>query len=241
MPLRSDRSAVLGAGRWARLAAAALWPLLAAAQAPTSVTPRSSPPAAQVPARAAQPAGFVPEGWELEQQKVADLNGDGLADALLLMRRPQASGTPQRMLAAVLRERGGNAGYALAELNRRLIPHGEGVAQEDPMADGEIIARRGGFDVKLTLLAGMGSYQTATLRYRFRYEDSCFRLIGYDRMETHRATLDTRDLSINFLTGAVVRRTGNAQSDATEERREKLKTNPRRCFGELDSAPGFNP
>jgi hypothetical protein len=87
----------------------------------------------------------------------------------------------------------------------------------------------------------MGSYQTATLRYRFRYQDGCFQLIGYVRMETHGATLDTRDLSINFLTDAVVHRTSNAQPDATEKRCEKLKANPRRCFGELDSAAGFNP
>lgn len=238
---RADRSAILSWCCWARLAAAAAWPLLAATQAPTSVTPTPPPLAVLVPSNAAQPAQFVPEGWVLEQQKFADFNRDGRADALLLMRRWEASGTPQRILAVVLRQRGGNAGYALAELNRRLIPHSDDATQEDPMADGELTARRGGFDIKLTLLAGMGSYQTATLRYRFRYQDGCFRLIGYDRMETHRATLDTRDLSINFLTGAVVHRTGNAQSDATEERREKLKTNPRRCFGELDSAAGFNP
>jgi len=234
---RADTPALpVPCGCWAKVAVAAAWTLLAAAQTPAPVTPE-----VPVPVRAAKPAQFVPEGWTLEQQKVADLNGDGRADALLLMRRPQASGTPQRILAVVLRQRGDNAGYTLSELNGRLIPRSDDAKQEDPMADGELIVRRSGFDVKLTLLAGIGSYQTATLRYRFRYQDGCFRLIGYDRIETHRGTLDTRDLSINFLTGAVVRRTGNAQSNATKEQREKLKTNPRRCFGELDSAAGFKP
>lgn len=222
----TGRPAILGWCRWAALAAAAVWPSLAGAQTP--------------PAHAAQLSQFVPEGWVLEQQKVADFNGDGREDALLLMRRPAATGTPYRMLAVVLRQPGGNAGYLLAELNRRLIPRSDDPGQEDPMADGEITVRPGGFDIKLTLLAGAGSYQTATLRYRFRYQNGCFLLIGYDRMETHRATLDTRDLSVNFLTGAVVHRTGNAQS-ATEERREKLKTNPRRCLRDLDNAAGFNP
>ena len=223
---------------WTTVAVVGAWTLLAAAQTPTTVTAE-----ALVPARAATLAQFVPEGWTLEQQKVADLNGDGRADALLLMRHPQASGTPQRILAVVLRQPGNHAGYKLSELNGRLIPYNDDAKQEDPMADGELVVRRGGFDIKLTLLTGVGSYQTAALRYRFRYQDGCFRLIGYDRMETHRATLDTQDLSINFLTGAVVRRTGNAQSNASaaKEKRERLKANPRRCFHELDSATGFNP
>jgi hypothetical protein len=210
--------------------------LLAAVQTTGPVTP-----AMQVPLTAPKPNQFVPKGWTLEQQKFADLNGDGRADALLLMRRPQASGTPERILAVVLRQRGSNTAYALSEMNGRLIPRSDDAKQEDAMADGELTVRRGGFDVKLTLLAGVGSYQTATLRYRFRYQDGCFRLIAYDRMETHRGTLDTHDLSINFLTGSVVHRSGNAQSDATKEHREKLKSNPRRCLGELDSAAAFNP
>jgi hypothetical protein len=218
------------------LAAAVAWTALMAAQPSTRVSP-----AVPLPLKAAKPAEFVPKGWILEQQKVADLNGDGLPDALLLMRRPQTSGTPQRILAVVLRQRGANAGYALSEVNDRLIPHSDDSKQEDPMADGELTVRRRGFDIKLTLLSGVGSYQTATLRYRFRYQDGCFRLIGYDRMETHRGTLETRDLSINFLTGAVVHRTGNAQSGDAKEQREQLKTNPRRCFGELDSAATFSP
>jgi hypothetical protein len=194
-----------------------------------------------LPPKAAKPSQFVPKGWTLEQQKIADLNGDGRSDALLLMRRPQTSGTPQRILAIALRERGANAAYTLSEFNDRLIPHSDDAKQEDPMADGELTVRRRGFDIKLTLLTGVGSYQTATLRYRFRYQDGCFRLIGYDRMETHRGTLETRDLSINFITGAVLRSTGNAQSNVTKKQREQLKGNPRQCFGELDSAATFNP
>jgi len=213
--------------------AAIAWPLLVAAQAPAPGQPASFQ-AVLVPDHAAQPAQFVPAGWALEKQSVADLDADGRADAILLMRHME-SGTLYRMLAVVLRQRGANAGYALAELNRRLIPASDGTTLEDPLADGEIVTRRGGFDVKLLLQAGAGSYQSATVRYRFRRQDGCFRLIGYDRMETHRATLDTRDVSVNFLTGAVLRRTGNAQSDTSEERHEALTANPRRCFGELDS------
>jgi hypothetical protein len=43
------------------------------------------------------------------------------------------------------------------------------------------------------MMAGAGSYEMATLHYRFRLEGGCFRLTSYDRKETHRATLDTHD------------------------------------------------
>ena len=48
------------------------------------------------------------------------------------------------------------------------------------MADGELTVRPGGFDIKLGMTAGVGSYLGATVRYRFRYQNGCFRLIGYD-------------------------------------------------------------
>jgi len=220
---------------WASLA----WPLWAAAQTPTDQD-RSTASAISLPKQAAQPESFVPGGWALERKLTADLNRDGRPDALLLMRREGGVGTPQRIVAVVLRAPD-TRGYRLAEANDQIIPHPEDTSQEDPMADGEIVVRTGGFDLKLTLFSGVGSYLTATVRYRFRRQNGCYRLIKFDRLETHRATLDTRDLSVNFLTGKVIRRTGNAQSDATQESTDRLNANPRRCLADLGSAATFDP
>lgn len=209
---------------------------------------------AALPPRAPSVDAMVPAGWAIEQQQRADLNRDGRRDTLLLLQRlPAAEAasapggqadtrderSPQRAIAVLLGVRGG---YALAALNARLVPRVDLASQEDPLADGELVARRGGFDLKLSLLAGVGSYQSASLRYRFRYRDGCFQLVGYDRFETHRATLDTQDLSIDFLAGTVVRTTGNAQSGARQVRRERLAEPPRRtCFQELGSAADYQP
>lgn len=200
---------------------------------------QASSPEPVLPPRAATPAGFVPSGWILEEQQTADLNSDRRRDAVLLLKQQVTMTAPPRILLVALQQPGGQ--YTLAEQNRRLIPQIASDSQEDPMANGEILARQGGFDVMLTLLAGAGSYQTATIKYRFRRQSGCFRLIGYDRLETHRATLDTRDLSVNFLTGAVVQRTGNEKSEKTDEQHVKLTRNPRRCLGDLGSAADFNP
>ena len=183
----------------------------------------------------------MPAGWAIEQRHLADFNRDGHADALLLLRKAAAKGsTPPRMLLAALATTM-PPGYALSAANAQLVPQDASGNLEDPMADGEIAVRPGGFDLKLGMMQGAGSYLGATVRFRFRFQGGCFRLIGYDRAETHRGTLDIRDLSVNFLTGATIQTTGNAQSDATQTRRGRLGANPRRCLADLGSGWTFDP
>jgi hypothetical protein len=207
----------------------------------------SAPAAAEAPAppsRAANVADFVPTGWAIEQLHAADLNRDGREDALLLLRHKAAATgagpgrSPPRMIAVLL---GDSAGFVLSARNTKLIPQVDLASQEDPLADGEIAARPGGFDIKLGLLSGAGSYLSMVMRYQFAYQDGCFRLIGYDRLESHRATLDTHDLSINYLTGAVVRTTGNARTDANTVVSTTLAAPPHRCLEDLDDAADFAP
>ena len=203
-----------------------------------------------LPKRAASVAGFVPPGWVIEQQLPGNFNRDGRADALVLLRMAPTAveqspadssaarlSTP-RVIAVLL---GTRNGYELSASNGRLVPQVDLNNQEDPMTDSELSVRPGGFDIRIGMTAGGGSYLGAVLHYRFRHQNGCFRLIGFDRRETHRATLDTHDLSVNFLTGAVVLATGNAQSDATRSRRERLAVNPRRCFQDLGSLVDFKP
>jgi hypothetical protein len=159
------------------------------------------------------------------------------ADALLLLRQHTAgSTTPARMLLIAIATQT-PTGYQLLAANAPLVPTDPSGRLEDPMADGEIVVRRGGFDLKIGMMPTTGSYLAATMQYRFRLGGRCVRLIGFDRNETHRATLDTRDVSVNFLTRAVVQTTGNAQSGATQTRRTRLAANPRR-LDVRSSCPG---
>jgi len=195
----------------------------------------------KLPAAAATAESLVPAGWAIEQRHHADFNRDGRADVLLLLRQASAADTtPPRMLLVALAT-GRPPGYALSAANARLVPRDASGTLEDPMADGEITVRPGGFDLKLGMMPGTGSYLAATMRYRFRLERGCFRLIGYERAETHRGTLDTRDLSVNFLTGTVIHTTGNAQSNARQKKRERLAANPRRCLADVGSGWTFDP
>jgi hypothetical protein len=199
------------------------------------------------PARAPTLEAAVPAGWAVERKVAVDLNRDAMRDAVLLLRRgsdaaPNTGGaqglSPQRALVVLKRVR---SGYALWAFNDRLVPQVDLSSQEDPLDDGDLVAGRATFDLQLALMATAGSYQMASLRYRFRHQEGCLRLIGYDRKETHRATLETRDSSINFSTGTVVRSMGNAQSGAAQVRRERLASNPRRCLEDLGNAAEFVP
>ena len=221
----------------ARLAA---WSLVLACLA---VPATAAPPT--LPATAGSPAGFVPAGWQIAQQMDADLNRDGRPDAVLLLQPnaepspPRTGRSPERVLAVLLQQR---QGWALVAQNARLVPRVDLATQEDPLVNGELAAGKPGvFSLSLGLTSTAGSYLSALQTYRFRLERRCVRLIGHDTLQTHRATQDTQDTSINFLTGAVLVRSGNAQTDATTQRRSRLADNPRRCLPDLGSALSFQP
>jgi len=221
----------------ALLAAVAVCPAIALAQ----LAPPVDAAMARLPAAAATVESLVPVGWAIEQRHHADFNRDGHADVLLLLRQAAATDTTPLRILLVALATATPPGYALSAANARLVPRDASGTLEDPMANGEITVRPGGFELKLGMVPGAGSYLTATMRYRFRREGGCFRLIGYDRAETHRGTLDIRDLSVNFLTGAVIQTTGNAKSNATQTVRKRLAANPRRCLADLGSGWTFDP
>jgi hypothetical protein len=90
-------------------------------------------------------------------------------------------------------------------------------------------------------MAGAGSYQSATMNFHFRYRDSCFRLVAYERGEIHRGTLDTRDLIVDFLASKVVRATGNAQNDSKDKRQESKAEWAKLCLEDIGDGWTFDP
>ena len=53
-------------------------------------------------------------------------------------------------------------------------------------------------------------------KYRFRFQNNEFALIGYDSNEAHRASGETTDYSINFLTKKMKITKGNFSDDEPE-------------------------
>lgn len=187
---------------------------------------------------------FVPPGWRIEQRHAADLDGDGLPDVVLLLRQddPQLvdatlNRNPRQL--AVLQATRESVGYRLAGRSARLIPVADRAGAEDPLAEGEIVVRPGGFEVRLALVNGIGSYASRIATFAFRMEPGCVRLVRYLRMDTHRSTLATQDLKIDYLRGLRERATGNAQTDTQNIERERFTPPPRRCLESLPAAWEF--
>ncbi|GAB3386741.1 hypothetical protein [Lysobacter fragariae] len=208
----------------------------------------------QLPAHAATPEGFVPSGWTVERSERRDFNRDGQEDVLLLLRQsapakaspgdgssePEAVANP-RLLAAALAdaERGG---YALSFSDDSLIPDEGSPTASDPLGAGGLTATERGFALTIGF-GGAGTRTTSRTTYTFRYQDNCFRLVGYDYGETDRATLATREVSVDYLARKVKDTSGSGNRDAGAQRVtwRRLPANQPLCIQSARSWDGLRP
>lgn len=216
--------------------------LLAGVSAPACTRTPGTEPASGQPAESAPStlAALVSPGWRIEQQHDADFNGDGRTDALLVLRPNEADGVPPRTLVVALATEGAR-GYVADSRNSQLIPGDASGQLEDPLAQEAIAVRRQEFDLTLGVASATGSAQTATLRYRFRWQPGCFQLVEFRRATTHRGTLDVDDVIANLLTGEVVYTTGNEQTGETRTRTATIDRASRQCLADLPNGLRYDP
>lgn len=175
-----------------------------------------------IAAVAASAAGFAPKGWTVETSAQGDLNGDRQPDLAFVLHgtdpakivRHEGLGenpldTNPRMLVVALRD---PSGYRRVLADTALIPRRQIPTFDDPL--GEMAIRKGTLRVRLGSWASAGSWEVSSRAYTFRMEDGAFRLIGLDMGEMKRNTGETKDTSINFLTGRVKNATGSIEHDA---------------------------
>jgi hypothetical protein len=170
--------------------------------------------------------GFVPKGWKLESKLQGDLNGDGIADLVFVVRQDNPRNvisnsdglgvdpldTNPRILAAAFGTK--QNVFTLALQNHQLIPRHESPTIDDPF--GGISISKGAFKVSLHYWASAGSWSTSETSFTFRYHNSCFQFVGYDRHETRRNSGEVTDTSVNFLSHKMKTTTGNIEDDHTK-------------------------
>lgn len=170
-----------------------------------------------LPKSSATPEGFVPVGWRVEKKLEGDLDNDGDADVVMVLRKTNprnivsvtAGGcrvpfdTNPRIFVVAFHKKAPES-YSLVVDSRTLIPR-EGlpvpdsslVNAWDPLKD--VLIARG--NIMLTLDHGAEQdWNTVTETFTFRYRGTCFQEIGYDSRESDTKS-DTSFTSINFLTG----------------------------------------
>ena len=154
-----------------------------------SATPPLPPATYPVlPAEVAVPRAAVPEGWRLVTLARGDLDGDGRADAALLLRDADPGlivtrdgarlDTNPYLLAVYLATPDGGFRRVLA--NHRLIPrHDDPQLADviDGVVNGGIAIRHGTLQVTLGVFSGMSSGMGSD-SFTFRWQDRRFALIG---------------------------------------------------------------
>jgi len=78
----------------------------------------------------------------------------------------------------------------------------------DPFSD--VAIQKGNLKLYFLSWASAGSWYMSSNTYVFRYQDNNFALIGAETQDTHRASGESSELSINFLTKKYSTTTGNA-------------------------------
>lgn len=225
VPGRTRRLALTRRGLCAGLLASVAASGRARAQEP------EPPPAAYptLPREAASPQGFVPEGWAIEREASGDVDGDGIGDAVFVMRQraprnilrpygpdgPALDTNPRLLVVASGRREGGP--YRLALANHTLIPRHETITVEDPFGEESrgLETKRGAFSVWLHRFAAAGGRDMGHAKLTFRLAGSRCELIGFERLTVDRFGGETVMVSVNYSTGRIRRETGHIGKDET--------------------------
>ncbi len=173
---------------------------------------------------------FIPKGFDLISQVSGDLNGDRLTDIALHIKGNSARfitkldfneyDTNPRILLILFREHD-RKGYRLAEQSNKFITTPESPANSEPFQGMSI--KNGILQIDLELWLSAGGWGATNASYKFRYQDGHFFLIGADREDYMRNSIETYKESYNFLTGKV-KSTAGMRKDVGNPRAKKSKS-----------------
>ncbi|MFC4729209.1 hypothetical protein [Coralloluteibacterium thermophilus] len=191
----------------------------------------------------------------MEARHAGDFDRDGRPDVLLLLRMddprnvvanagfgPPRFDTNPRMLVAALAEAGGGHRRILAD--HTLVPRPTSPATADVLDEmgGVGIRENGTLFVDLHRFASAGGWEMGNTGFTFRYQDGCFRLIGYDARSVDRASGAMREISFNYLSRRAWTSVANiAEDDAPDRRWRSLPRAPLRCLEEVSDGLVFRP
>ncbi len=202
-----------------------------------------------IPASGARALDFVPTGWALEHEKQGDLNKDGKADLLLVLRKdykldasnPDDFDPLNRVLLVAFGDTA-NHGYRLALVNTSLLPLRETSSLDDILDWPDSVSLDDhSFKITMHLFMSAGGWDTGTSSFHFRYQDGGFALIGYDNDNTHRGSGKTTQTSINYLTRKAKITTGSIENDRTKVVWKKLPQASLIRIDDIEDGLSFDP
>ena len=131
---------------------------------------------------------FVPAGWEINRNIGGDLNADGVADTVLVLKGTDpklkyegwSTDSNPRILAVLLKDKDG---FKLAAQNNSIIPippspYGESIDSGTNSVSDSIKIDKGNLEFTLKFVQGHYVFYYKTEIYTFRYQDSEFVLVN---------------------------------------------------------------
>jgi hypothetical protein len=203
-----------------------------------------------IPAQAQTQAGLVPKGWTVETEGRGDLNGDGAPDLMLVLHMTDPANvikndgfgsseidTNPRMLVVAFADKANQ--YSLALANHTLIPRHINPVMDDPLEGAAIV--KGTVQVSLSFWMSAGSWFTSQTKLTFRYQDGCFKLIGYDSTGSKRNTGETSTVSINYPAKKMKITKGNIENDREKTSWKTIRTPSLLCMDAVGDGMDFSP
>ena len=169
---------------------------------------------------------LIPKDWELLDSKTGDLNKDGITDLVFAIANTDEKNLKPNdgygigLIDQNPRKLGIYFGTPSGTFKKQLVSNEFIILQETPAMDepfnGFTISKKGVLDINFHIWYSAGSWSTSNHTYKFRFQNNSFVLIGYDSNEAHRASGETTDYSINFLSKKMKITKGNFSEDKPE-------------------------
>ncbi|MFO1012543.1 MAG: hypothetical protein U1E50_02165 [Caulobacteraceae bacterium] len=209
-----------------------------------------------IPATATTAEGFVPAGWVLDREATGDLDGDGLADLVLVVRdldpanvRAKAPDTlgpdtfdmQRRVLIVALAGRAG--GYRRVAVNSTLIPIRDEAVLADLLDDNAIVISGRRLTISLDRFEEAGSWNRSDYGFTFRWKRGGLELVHYDRLDSARGSGVLTGLQVDWLKRTAVASEGNVAVDDGEMtyRRIGRPLGPPPSLDAIGDGLAFNP
>ena len=156
---------------------------------------------------------FVPNKWKVIAKAEGDLNKDKINDVALVIENTATENIilneglgkdtlniNPRFLLVLFKT---DSKYVLKSINKKFIPSqddSESPCLDDPfMGNGGIEIKNGVLNIDLHYWLSCGSWYVTDRKYKFRFQENSFVLIGYDSSSFHRSSGESQSISINFI------------------------------------------
>lgn len=151
-----------------------------------------------------------PKGWKILDSKTGDINGDDILDLVFAIQDTKKENIQlneglgndsidlnPRILGIYFGSQSG--GFIKKLVSDKFIILHDTPTMEEPF-EGFFIDEKGHLSIEFKFWYSAGSWQMSDHKYKFRYHENDFVLIGYNSNETNRSTGETTEYNINFLT-----------------------------------------